>query len=226
MKQYINWSIASALLLSQSIVHAGGSGLSGSGLPSNMKFYAGASAGLSSHDGACNKAFNDIYSCDNKDTGYKVFGGVRLDPDQRTSAIMLPALGIEAGYIDFGENKASGTTTEGQGRYKQDANNKVSGVYAAAVGYLPVSANTEVMGKAGALFGTQESSVKTDYTNPITDNFSNDDVSALVGVGVQHKFSPNLAVRGEYERALKVGKDTVNETDASLLSVGAVFSTY
>lgn len=65
---------------------------------------------------------------------------------------MLPALGIEAGYIDFGENKASGTTTEGQGRYKQDANNKVSGVYAAAVGYLPVSAITEVMGKGWSTF--------------------------------------------------------------------------
>ena len=225
MKQYINWSIASALLLSQSIVHAGGSGLSGSGVPSNMKFYAGASAGLSSHDGACNGEIEPLYSCDDKDTGYKVFGGVRLDPDQHASSYMLPAIGLEAGYIDFGENKASGKEPP-RGDYKRESDNNISGIYAAAVGYLPVSANTEVMGKAGALFGTQESSVKTDYTNPITDNFSNDDVSALVGVGVQHKFSPNLAVRGEYERALKVGKDTVNETDASLLSVGAVFSTY
>ena len=226
MKQYINWSIASALLLSQSIVHAGGSGLTGSGVPSNMKFYAGASAGLSSHDGACKANADGLLSCDDNDTGYKVFGGVRLNPEN--SSVVLPALGVEGGYINFGENKAEGDILSsrkvpiGTGT----SSNTITGTYLAGVGYMPVAENTEIMGKAGAVFWDQnyERTVANDPT--LNAKTSDSGVGMLVGAGIQHKFSPNLAVRGEYERALKVGKDTVNETDASLLSVGAVFSTY
>ena len=226
MKQYLNWSIASALLLSQSIVHAGGSGLTGSGVPSNMKFYAGASAGLSSHDGACQANAEGLLSCDDRDTGYKVFAGVRLNPEN--TSLVLPSLGVEGGYIDFGENKAEGDILSsrkipiGTGT----SSNAISGTYLAGVGYMPVAENTEIIGKAGAVFWNQDYERNVANDPSLNAKTSDSGVGMLVGAGVQHKFSPNLAVRGEYERALKVGKDTVNETDASLLSVGAVFSTY
>ena len=46
-----------------------------------------------------------------------------------------------------------------------------------------------------------------------------------LGVGAQYQLTDNLSVRGEYERGFGIGKDA-NKTDPSLLSVGAVFSTY
>ena len=226
MKYSLNWSIASALLLSQSVVYAGGSGLAGSGVPSNMKFYAGASAGLSSQDAACSASGNGLLSCDDQDNGYKVFAGVRLNPEN--SAVVLPALGLEGGYVDFGESKGEGDILSarnipiGTGK----STSAISGTYLAGVGYMPVAQNTEILAKAGAVFWNQDYERNVPNDPSLNAKTSDSGVGMLLGAGVQHQFTPNLAVRGEYERALKVGKDTVNQTDASLLSVGAVFSTY
>ncbi|OQW98289.1 MAG: hypothetical protein BWK73_52800 [Thiothrix lacustris] len=60
----------------------------------------------------------------------------------------------------------------------------------------------------------------------ISTSSSNSGVSVLLGGGAQVNVTPNLAVRGEYERILGTAADTTYESDADLLSVGAVFSTY
>ena len=208
-----------------------GGGMEGFGVPSNMDFYGGGSVGTTSQDGACGSIANPT-GCEDSDKGYKIFGGARLKPNTEPGA--LPSLGVEGGYINFGESSATGTSSrreESTPFFNDSSTSELSGIYAAGVAFMPVAPRTEVLAKAGVMRWNQKNKVsKTEIEDPIggdnqSTSTSESGFGGLLGVGAQYQMTDNLAVRGEYERGFGIGKDS-NKTDPSLLSVGAVFSTY
>lgn len=221
MKTLISCSLAGLALLVNT-AYAGG-GLEGVGVPSNMDFYGGASAGMASTDGACN-AVIDATSCEDTSTGYKAFGGVRVSPT--TQQDTLPTLGLEAGYISFGESSADGVLMSPRnipiGVTK--ATSETSGVYVSGVGYMPVAPRTELIGKAGFMYWNQDGKVESPDDPTQNTSSSESGFGTILGAGAQYKVTDNLSIRGEYEQAFGVGKDN-SEEEPSLLSVGAVFST-
>lgn len=214
-----------------------GGGMEGFGVPSNMDFYGGGSVGMTSQDGACGSIANPT-GCEDSDKGYKIFGGARLKPNTEPGA--LPSLGVEGGYINFGESSATGDLMSGPENRRVDqgdivSSSELSGIYAAGVAFMPVAPKTEILAKAGIMRWNQENTYKqTVLDNGVPDpedernlstSTSESGFGGLLGVGAQYQMTDNLAVRGEYERGFGIGKDA-NKTDPSLLSVGAVFSTY
>ena len=217
-----------------------GGGMEGFGVPSNMDFYGGASMGMTSQDGACGSISNPT-GCEDSDKGYKIFGGARLKPNTEPGA--LPTIGVEGGYINFGESSANGdlmqvsltdpTRREDQGDIASSS--ELTGMYAAGVAFMPVAPKTEILAKAGVMRWNQKNTYKqTVIDNGVPDPVDERNVSTsttesgfggLLGVGAQYQMTDNLSVRGEYERGFAIGKDA-NKTSPSLLSVGAVFSTY
>ncbi|QTR48597.1 outer membrane beta-barrel protein [Candidatus Thiothrix anitrata] len=235
MKTHFSCALAGLMLLTNA-AQAGG-GLEGFGVPSNMDFYGGGSIGMASQDGACGSIAN-AKGCDDSDQGYKIFGGARLKPNTEPGA--LPSLGVEGGYINFGESSATGDLIHTRLNLSEDhgditASSELSGIYAAGVAFMPVAPKTEVLAKAGVMRWSQKNERKqTVIINGTPDPLDNRNESTsssssgfggLLGVGAQYQMTDNLSVRGEYERGFGIGKDA-NKTEPSLLSVGAVFSTY
>ena len=112
-----------------------GGGMEGFGVPSNMDFYGGGSVGMTSQDGACGSIANPT-GCEDSDKGYKIFGGARLKPNTEPGA--LPSLGVEGGYINFGESSATGDLMSGPENRRVDqgdivSSSELSGIYAAGV---------------------------------------------------------------------------------------------
>lgn len=235
MKTSISCSIAGLVLLANA-AYAGG--LEGFGVPSNMNFYGGGSVGMASENGACN-ATAGATNCEDSSTGYKVFAGARLNPksdsvssfavqaDGSVAPSSLPALGVEAGYINFGESSAEGIILSPRGIKIGDSktSNETSGMYLSAVGYMPVAPRTELIGKAGLLYWSQDGKLDAPADPTQNESSSESGVGTLLGAGAQYQVNDNLSIRGEYEKAFGVGSDTKYESDPGLLSVGAVFST-
>ncbi len=90
---------------------------------------------------------------------------------------------------------------------------------------MPVAPRTELLGKVGAAFWKQDGSRKVPQDTDLNIQSANSGVGMLLGGGAQYKVNNNLSVRGEYERVLDTAKDTPYQSDADLLSIGAVFST-
>lgn len=230
MKILVSCTIAGLALLANG-VYAGG--MEGYGVPSNVSLYGGASVGISSHDGACAA---DTTDCNEGDTGHKAFVGLRAEPNRRAGefwttpagvfpASSLPTMGVEVGHMQLDKNTAQGTAGRA-GIYDSVLNSELSASYLAGVGYVPVAPRTELLGKVGAAFWKQNGS-KTVAEDPSLDTTStNSGVSVLLGAGAQVELNPNFSLRGEYERVLSTAADTSYEADASLLSIGAVLSTF
>jgi len=235
MKTHFSCALAGLMLLANT-AEAGG-GMEGFGVPSNMDFYGGGSVGMTSQDGACGSIANPT-GCEDSDKGYKIFGGARLKPNTEPGA--LPSLGVEGGYINFGESSATGDLMNVRMGLSEDqgditSNSELSGVYAAGVAFMPVAPKTEILAKAGVMRWSQKNTrqqtvIDAGVVDPldernISTSTSESGFGGLLGVGAQYQMTDNLSVRGEYERGFGIGKDS-NKTDPSLLSVGAVFSTY
>ncbi len=223
MNSHLTYAFA-ALTLLTTTVHAGG-GLEGYGVPANMSFYLGANAGVVQQAGAC-QAVPNSKDCNKSDSSYKIYGGLRLDP--LTTQPNVPSVGLEAGYMDLGQSKGQGEILSSRNIPIGDANanSELTSVYAAGVGYFPVSAGAELIGKAGLTYWQQKGEVTVADDATLNTSSKKKGLGLLLGGGAQYKFSPNFAVRGEYERLLKTAKDTDYQSDADLYSLGAIFSTY
>lgn len=172
------------------------------------KLYVGGSLGTSRQGDTCNDPFFEG-SCDNKDTTWKAFGGVRLNP----------MIGGEVAYHDLGGSRLSGTSSGGN---TASLDNKATGMSVAGVGYLPIMPNAEAFGKAGALIWERET---TQNSVGLSEHSVDNGTSPLVGGGVQYRLNSNVHVRGEWEHMFNIGADSVYETDADVYSVGMSYST-
>lgn len=197
--------IVPAALFAVSIAHA-----------QSTPWYGGISAGQSKikiddSSAAVTGATASTLSKDENDTGLKLFGGYRFNRN----------FALEGGYVDFGKFSATrNVTAPVVGSAKADI--KSSGLYIDAVGILPLANDKlDLFGKVGAIYTTTKSSFSA--TGPITaaGNEKKNEGDWKYGLGAEWHFTPALGLRGEWERALKVGDpNKTGEGDIDLVSVG------
>jgi len=159
---------AAALLSASMTVSAQGS-----------SFYVGASAGTTSAD------FCDglgLTSCDDSDTGIKVFGGAAINPN----------FALELGYADLGEITATGPG--GTARIGVD------GFQFAALGILPLNPKFNLFGKIG-LYLWDVSGTAPGVT------ISEDGNDIMFGLGAMWNLTQQFALRAEWEQFDMDGED-------------------
>ena len=95
---------------------------------------------------------------------------------------------------------------------------KANGLFVTAAGMVPISQQFSLLGRLGLINAT----VKED------DNFGGSvkstDMKTTFGIGVAYSFTPQFAVRADYDIYQKLGdSSTTGESDVDMLSVGVVF---
>jgi OOP family OmpA-OmpF porin len=163
----VEYSFAPALIL-DSVSYAG--------------FYVGGSVGQMEAGADCPSGF----SCDLKDTGWKIFGGYQAHRN----------LAVEVTYGNWGEitlsTQAAGVPVTGTGR--------ISSWGAAALGLLPVRTPVSLFGKAGVLVTEQK--VEAQGGGISTAQVS-DGAEFHWGLGVIVDIARNFGLRAEWERLHK-----------------------
>lgn len=150
-------------------------------------WYVGGSLGQMEADGDCPSGF----SCDLKDTGWKVFGGYRINRN----------FAAEAFWGEWGE------ITVRSGAVTAKAELRTIGI--AGLGILPLGQQFELFGK----LGIGNSKIKGTGSAPgvtITDSDSGSDL--LFGFGATYNVTRNFGVRAEWER--------LNDSEVDIMSVG------
>jgi OOP family OmpA-OmpF porin len=150
------------------------------------------------------------YSADNRDIGFKVFGGKQLNR----------YIAIEAGYFDLGKFSFDATTS-GNGALHGET--EFRGVNIDLVGQLPVTQRLSLLARAGMQYAKGESHFSGNRLyatnpNPAKETRRN----PKVGLGLEYKLSEALALRGEVER-YRVNDSQANRSDVDLASVSLVY---
>ena len=138
---------------------------------------------------------NGFSSFKDNDAGFKLYGGHEFTPN----------LGVEAGYVNFGEaEKSSGPF---------NISSKPHSLYLAGTGTLPLSEQISLFGKVGV-------SVNRTKLNGTFNDGSERNTTALLGIGASYQFMPKMSVVAEYENFGKVRDESGSEVKADLASVG------
>jgi OOP family OmpA-OmpF porin len=125
-----------------------------------------------------------VSSCDDKDSGWKVFGGYRINRN----------FAIEATYIDWGSISGSGRLVGIPVTLGGDATS--FGV--AAVGILPLNESFSLFGKAGMLSTEVNATISG---GGVVGNGNESDTELHIAVGGLFNLTGNWAIRAEWERA-------------------------
>tara|TARA_R110002167_G_scaffold366280_1_gene594256 strand:- start:3072 stop:3677 length:606 start_codon:yes stop_codon:yes gene_type:complete len=174
------------------------------------EYYVGGSAGRTDAKEACDglDSIGFVGSCDDTDTGWKLFGGYRFTPN----------FGAEAFYADLGEFSASGTILGDPAT----ANDEANGFGVSAIGTWPISDEFGVFGKLGFFRWDLESSATIGAVSVSVDDKGTD---LTFGVGASYSFNESFSIRVEWERFNDVGEeDTTGKSDVDFLSAGVVLS--
>lgn len=134
------------------------------------------------------------YSCDNDDTGYKLYAGYKVHPQ----------IAIEGGYIDFGKSTIN-VGSAGVGSIAVD------GFLLNAAGRLPFTRELTGVGRLGLAF------VDTKASGPAgsrTDGSTN----AYFGLGLEYSFNKNL--RGTASADFTTAEVAGDDGNVRLLSIG------
>jgi OOP family OmpA-OmpF porin len=162
---------------------------------SDRGWYVGGSIGQTKDKESC-----PTTSCDLKDSGWKLFGGYRLNRN----------FAIEGAYTDLGSFNAGGTFLGAPANVNVD----VTSWSASAVGILPLGADRfSLFGKAGVAFTKYDGSGSVGgFSGGNRDN----ETEFLWGLGAAYHFTRNLGVRAEYERW--------NKSDLEMISIGVQYN--
>ena len=136
--------------------------------------YLGAGAGITTVD-LCDDFSGPGVSCDDKDTGMKIFGGFKFNPN----------FGVEASWVDLGEVSVSDPGGS--------ASVEVDGFGVAAVGMIPINPQFGIFGKLGAYMWDASG-------GGLASGSSDDGTDIMVGAGVNWNFTSRFGVRAEWER--------------------------
>ena len=171
-------------------------------------FYLGASIGQSRAKDFCDDSGG--FSCDDKDTAWKLFGGYQFNRH----------LAVEAGYTDLGEIGVSGVLTGVSVR----GTIEVTAFELVGVGSIPVMDRFSLYGKLGLYHAETEQKI-TGSLGPVTrtDNASEKNTDLTFAFGARFDITRNLGVRAEWQRYLDVGGGEIGEDDVDVLSVGVLW---
>jgi len=147
-------------------------------------WYVGASIGYSTIKPKVSGYNTNVltYSEKTSDIGFKIFGGYQFDQNWA----------VEAQYIDLGKYKIDETGTSDNAH----ATAKVSGVAVNAVGTLPLNEQISLIAKLGVVYGTLKADV---FDSVDRSSYKVSKTAPLMGFGAEYKFSPQIALRAEYE---------------------------
>lgn len=154
--------------------------------------YVGLGVGQATTD-LCDDLGIPSSNCDDKDTGIKIFGGYNFNQN----------FGLEVGWIDLGEVKVTGPGGS--------ASVEVDGFQLAAVGTYPINPQFSIFGKIGVYMWDASVSSTVGISG------SDDGTDLMFGAGVGWNFTPNLALRAEWEHF------DFDDNGADLLSASIVF---
>ena len=149
---------------------------------------------------------------DDRDTGYKLFGGYQFTPN----------LGVEAGYFDLG-NFGYRATTVPAGTLNGDM--RVKGLNLDLVGTLPLAGRISALGRLGVVSVRASDSfsatgaVRMPYASASPSERS---TGLKAGLGLMYDITDSLAVRAEVER-YRIKDAVGNRGDVDLLSVGLIY---
>lgn len=149
------------------------------------------------------------FSSDEKDTGYKLFGGYQFNRN----------IAVEGGYFDLGKSTFSSTTTSGA--FNNDT--RMRGLNLDLVGTLPITERFSVLGRIGVAMGrTRASFSGAGATAAGVQDRNDTKANAKVGLGVQYELSRSMWIRTELER-YRVNNGVNGRTNVDMLTVGLVF---
>jgi OOP family OmpA-OmpF porin len=161
-------------------------------------WYAGGSLGQSTAD--CDVS---PFSCDDKDTSWKIFGGYQINRN----------FAVELGYANLGELTISG--------FGANITAESTAWDLVGVGIFPINNQFSVYGKLGFYRGTVDVSSNVggsgdDSTNGVT-----------FGAGARYNFSPKVGLQAEWQRYGKLeapsGSALSGDSDIDVLSIGIVW---
>lgn len=153
-------------------------------------WYIGGSIGQMEADGDCPSGF----SCDLKDTAYKLFGGYRINRN----------FAAEAFWGEWGEISVS---TGGA-----SATGEIRTIGVAGLGILPLGQQFELFGKLG--FGSTKQKVSASAPGiTIADKDTGSEL--LYGLGAAYNFSRNFGIRAEWE--------SLDDSEVDILSIGVQY---
>ena len=147
---------------------------------------------------------------DDRDTGYKLFGGYRMNRN----------FALEAGYFDLGKFGFTATTLPAgtlNGRIK------IKGVNLDLVGMLPITEKFSAFGRVGVSRAeARDSFTGTGFVRVLNPNPQKRDTNVKYGVGLQYAFTEALGIRAEVER-YRINDAVGNKGDIDLVSLGLVY---
>ncbi|HEX9174174.1 MAG TPA: OmpA family protein [Telluria sp.] len=151
------------------------------------------------------------YSADNRDIGFKVFGGKQLNR----------YIAIEAGYFDLGKFTFDATTS-GNGALHGET--EFRGVNLDLVGQLPLTQRLSLLGRAGVQYSKGESHFTGNRLYAVTNPNPAREArrNPKVGLGLEYKLSEALALRGEVER-YRVNDSQDLRSNVDMASVSLVY---
>ncbi|HVR82651.1 MAG TPA: outer membrane beta-barrel protein [Luteimonas sp.] len=149
-------------------------------------------------------------SDDDRDTGYKVFGGYQFNRN----------FALEGGYFNLGQFGYT-ATTEPPGTLT--GNIKLQGVNLDLVGIVPFTEKFSAFARVGVIYAeAKDHFAGTGSVNVLDPNPSKRDTNYKFGVGLQYDFTESLAMRVEAER-YRIDDAVGNKGDIDLASVGLVY---
>ena len=127
---------------------------------------------------------------DNRNTGYKLFGGYRFNKN----------FALEGGYFDLGKFGYTATTVLPAGTLI--GNTKLDGLNLDAVGILPITGKFSVFGRIGMNYAEAKDSFSNTGAVPVpaNPNPNKHETNPKVGIGLQYDFTGSLGMRAEAER--------------------------
>lgn len=149
-------------------------------------------------------------SDDDRDTGYKLFGGYQFNKN----------FALEGGYFDLGQFGFAATTVPAG---TLNGSIRLRGINLDAVGILPMTEKFSAFGRIGVNHAEASDTfsgtgaVRVNNPNP-----SQRETNLKVGLGVQYAFTPALALRAEVER-YRINDAVGNKGDIDQISVGLVY---
>jgi OOP family OmpA-OmpF porin len=149
---------------------------------------------------------NPIYTDDERDLGYKLFGGYQFNK----------YFALEGGYFNLGKFDYAVSSDEGT----LGGNIKVMGLNLDAVAILPITEKFSAFGRMGANYAQAK-----DYfhaTGTIDNNPQEKALNYKVGAGLQYALTDALGIRLEAER-YRINDAVGNDGDIDLYSVGLTY---
>ena len=136
--------------------------------------YVGAAGGESKFDSQCDRI--DVFRCDKRDTGWKVYAGGKINR----------VFGLEAGYTDFGKISASGGET------------KAWAIPITLTAGIPLGERFDIFAKGGGLYGRTD--VRTDLNDTFSADGDRNGWGWTYGAGVSFAVTRNLLIRADLDR--------------------------